>query len=232
MVVYDRREPDEIHAIDRWANGVGWLAHPTEIGRRASHAVLYDGDVWVFDPLDGPGVDELLAELGEVAGVAVFSNYHARDAGAVAARHDVPVSVPSWLHRARRRFERRHPAVPIEVCAETLGDSGFELRRYEPIPGYKEAFAYHDAEGTLYVPDALGTAPLYTVGDERVGVYPSLRVLPPRRVLGDLAPRRILVGHGTGVFEDAPRAIRTAVDGSRRRAPSLYLRNLRSVLPF
>ena len=48
--------------IGRWDGGVGWIAHPEERGRRASHAIRgEDGDVGVFDPLDAPGVDDLLA---------------------------------------------------------------------------------------------------------------------------------------------------------------------------
>jgi hypothetical protein len=65
------------------------VARPPGGGRKASHAVRGpDGGVWLFDPLDAPGVDDLISDLGEMVGVAAFSNWHARDAGAFALRRD------------------------------------------------------------------------------------------------------------------------------------------------
>ncbi|MDY7082469.1 MAG: hypothetical protein SXQ77_08725, partial [Halobacteria archaeon] len=95
MPVYDRSEPTEYEEIDRWetgngsVKGVGWIAHPDEDGRRASHAVLgdYDGNdnddeagVWLIDPIDAPGVDDLIGEFDEsIEGIAVLSSWHTRD---------------------------------------------------------------------------------------------------------------------------------------------------------
>ena len=215
MTTYDRGAPADLQAVDRWDGGVGWLAHPDEAGRRTSHAIRGEDGTWVIDPLDAPGVDDLLAGLGEVAGVAVLSNYHARDAGAIACRHDVPVHVPAWLERVPARID-----APVERFDGELGHSGFEVRRLAPFPGWVEGVAYRESDGTLYVPDVLGTAPLYTVGDERVGVYLLCRPFPPRRVLGDLDPDRLLLGHGAGVFEDAGEALADALAGARRRFPA------------
>jgi hypothetical protein len=105
-----------------------------------------------------------------VTGVVVLSNYHARDADTFAARYDVPVFLPQWLSRVAEQIES-----PSEYVVENIGTSGFEIRRCAPFPGWDEAIAYREADGTLYVPDVLGTAPLFTVGEERLGAY--LRVL-------------------------------------------------------
>lgn len=215
---YDRSPATDPAVIDRWRDGVGWLAHPHERGRRASHAVAAEDGVWVFDPVDAPGVDELLAELGEVAGVAVLSSYHARDADAVAARHGVPVFVPRGVDRVAERVD-----APVERYDATLGDSGFAVHRFEPLPTWQEVVAYREADGTLIVPDLVGTGPGYTVGDERVGVVLSHRLFPPRETLGGLDVERLLFGHGEGVFEDAAGALEEALDGARRRFPRALL---------
>lgn len=221
MPTYVRDDPGDLHEIDRWSDGCGWMPHPEEDVQRASHAIRgEDGRVWLFDPLDASGVDELVAELGEVAGVAVCSNYHARDAGAVARRHGVPVYLPEWMTRVAARID-----APVERYGATLGDSGFRVRGYEPIPPWRESVAYRPSDGTLYVPDLLGTAPPYRVADERLGVYLFRRPVPPRRPFTDLDPERILVGHGRGVFEDAERALSDALAGARRRFPRALAEN-------
>lgn len=221
MTVYERSSTGALHVIDRWSDGVGWLAHPDETGARASHAVIADDGVWVLDPLDAPGLDELLAEYGAVAGVAVLSSYHARDAGAVAARHDVAVHVPEWMDRVAARVD-----APVERYAESFGASGFRVTRFDPLRLWREAVAYRPADGTLVVPDLLGTGPGYTVGDERVGVALSHRLVPPRDALGGLDPERILFGHGEGVLDDASAALADALDGARRRLPRAVVEHL------
>ena len=221
MPTYDRSDPDGYRELDRWDDGVGWMAHPSEAVQRTSHAIRgEDGGVWLFDPLDAPGVDELVADFGEVAGVAVFSNYHARDAGRIAERHGVSVHLPAWLNRVGERVD-----APVERYAAKLGDSGFRVRGRGPLPGWRESVAYRPSDGTLYVPDLLGTAPLYTVSDERLGVYLFRRPTPPRRLFAGLDPERVLVGHGPGVFEGAAGALDDALDGARRRFPRALLAN-------
>jgi len=54
----------DLHEIDRFDRGVGWIAYPGEAMERASHAIAVPNesetdDVWVFDPVDAPGVDDL-----------------------------------------------------------------------------------------------------------------------------------------------------------------------------
>jgi hypothetical protein len=226
MTMYDRDSSSDCQTIDQWDSGVGWIAHPDEEGYRASHAIVGDnGDVWVIDPIDAPGVDDLLADLGtgEVAGVAVLSSYHARDAGVIADRYDVPVYLPQWMDRVEERID-----APVERYSETLGESGFQVRKCK-FPGYYEAIAYRESDRTLYIPDVLGTAPLYTVGDERIGVYLIARLFPPREMDG-FVPERILVGHGTGIFEDAAAALTDAITGARRRFPNALMTSGRTQL--
>lgn len=225
MTMYDRTDPDGYREIDRFDGGVGWLAHPDETGKRASHLVESPDGVWLFDPLDVPCLDELIAEFGELAGIAVLSNYHARDADAIAARHDVPIYLPTWLRRAESRLSGS-----IEPCETALGRSGFRLTRYHPVPGYDEAIAYRERDGTLYVPDALGTAPFYIVGDERLACYGVLRLFPPQSLFEQFDPERILVGHGEGIFTDASEALTDAFEGARRRFPTVLRRHGRTQL--
>jgi hypothetical protein len=82
------------------------------------------------------------------------------------------------------------------------------------------------ADGTLYVPDYPSPHPAFTVGDERAGL-PALALLsPPRETLAGLDPRRILFGHGWGIFEDAPGALADALEGAPRRFPRALVANL------
>lgn len=214
MVMYARDGPGACRVVDRWERGVGWFAHPAETGRRASHAIRGDDGVWLVDPLDAPGVDELVTELGAVAGVAVLSDFHARDAAIFADRYGVSVHLPPWLDRAADRVD-----APVERFSTELGESGFRVAHYRPFPGWHEGLAYRASDGTLYVPEALGTAPFFTVDDERLGVYLLHRPVPPRDALAGLDPERILVGHGSGVLDDAGAALSDALDGARRRFP-------------
>lgn len=222
MPMYNRDYPTDYEIIDRWDSGIGWLAHPDEDAVRASHAVIGDnGDVWVIDPIDAPGVDDVLAELGtgEVAGVAVLTDLHTRDAGAIANRHGVPVYLPQWMDRAAERID-----APVERYAGTLGKSGFQVSACK-----HETIAYRESDRTLCVADLLGTASFYTVDDERIGVFLPARVFPPRE-MDDFDPERILVGHGTGIFEDAAAALTDAIMGARKRFPKALLTNGRTQL--
>jgi hypothetical protein len=216
MVSYDRSPPSEYVVVDEWDGGFSWVAHPEEVGHRTSHALLGDdGDVWLVDPLDAPGLDDRLAALGAVAGVVVCSDYHTRDAATLARRHGVAVHLPRWLSRARERLD-----APVTTVTDTVGRAGFEMRRCVPFPGWTEALLVRERDGTLYVPDVLGTTRLFTVGPERVGSYLLCRPRFPKRAFAGLAPDRLLVGHGEGVFEDATAALDTALTGTRRRLPA------------
>jgi hypothetical protein len=221
-----------LNEIDRWDGGAGWIAFPDEDMQRASHALVIDsaerssagsqtqsgdGEVWVVDPVDVPGLDEWLAAMGEVAGVVVLLDRHQRDAAEIANRHAVSVHIPAWMRGVADEF-----VAPVERLGDTLGP--YEVRRLVDTVGWQEAALYDPEAGTLLVPEALGTVGYYLAGAERVGVHPMLRLVSPPRSLVGLDVERLLVGHGDGVAVDARAAITDAVTGARRRAPAAYLR--------
>ncbi|MFB6080805.1 MAG: hypothetical protein ABEJ81_07400 [Haloferacaceae archaeon] len=216
--------PGDLTVIDRWEAGVGWIAHPEEGMQRASHALATDEGVWVVDPVDAPGVDDLLADLGEVTGVVVCLDRHERDAATVARRHGVPVVLPAWMRGVAADLD-----APTERFGDRLGETDYRALtvRDSSVPPWQEVALIDD--GTLYVPEAVGTASFFRAPGERVGVHPMLRPFPPRRVLGDLAPERLLVGHGEGILDGAASALRDALAGARRRAPAAYAGALRSM---
>lgn len=214
----------ELREVDRWDRGVGWIAYPDEAMQRASHALATDEGVWIVDPVDAPGVDDLVAERGTVAGVLVLLDRHERDAATIAARHGVPVSVPSWMTGVASSFDAR-----VERVGPELGDTGYELREVVDNRAWQEAALYRDADRSLYVPEALGTSSYFRAGDEPVGVHPMLRLTPPTG-LARPSVDRLLVGHGAGLLDDPEPAIETAVETSRRRAPRAYMEVLRDVI--
>lgn len=220
MTMYERDSSARPLVVDEWDAGLGWIAHPDEDSRRASHAVLGDDGVWVFDPLDGPGVDPLISSLGDVAGVAVLSNYHSRDAATFADRYDVPVTVPQWFDGVADSLD-----VPVDRVTGDLGGSGFSLRRADPLPTWREAIAWRESDQTLYTADLLSALPLYRVGDERLAPYLLCRLNPPASILDDVTPDRIICGHGTGVFEDADEALDDSLATARRGFPRALFEN-------
>jgi hypothetical protein len=207
-----------LSVVDRWEGGVGWQVHPGETLARTGHALRTDDGLWLVDPLDAPGLDDLLSEFGPVAGVVVCSSWHARDAGTIADRHGLPVSVPAWIERVPERVE-----TGVEFFSGPLG--GYELRATTPLPTWQEAVLWRERDGTLYVPESMGTGPVFPVGDERLGVSPYRRLLPPRDVLGDLEPERVLVGHGEGIEDNATGELTHALANARRRAPRALATN-------
>lgn len=209
--------PTEYEEIDRWDGGVGWIAHPDERMQRASHALAVDGEVWVVDPVDAQGIDDLFAEFGDVAGVVVTVRRHTRDASAVARRHDVPVAVPPWMG-----LSVDAPTIPFD---DGPGRAGYESFRAVDIPGWREMAMYDEANGTLVVGEAVGSAPYFTTKYERAGVHPVLRLFPPKALRG-LRPERILFGHGRGTFHDAPDVLADALSNSRRDFPKLLAKTV------
>lgn len=210
--------PTEFDFVE-WSGGISWLV-TDETGHRASHAIVCADGVWLFDPLDAPDVNDRIANLGEVAGVAVLSNYHTRAAGEFAKRYGVPVSVPTWMNRVQERVE-----APVVRYGDEIDGTGFSVCRSSPIPGWREGIAFRERDGTLYVPDVLGSAPVYTAGDERVGVYLIARLFPPRDVFGGMRPDRILFGHGSPIENGAMDALANALSGARRRIPRVIKTN-------
>lgn len=206
--------------VDRFESGVGWIAYPDESMRRASHAVESDGKLWIVDPVDAPGLDDILEEYAEPAGVVVLLDRHKRDSAAVANRHDVPVYVPQWMSGVADDLD-----APTERFDGRL--AGFDAVRLIDNPLWQEAVLF-DGE-TLVVSEALGTVEYFRAPDETLGVHPMLRAFPPKRLRG-YDPDRLLVGHGEGVFEDVGRTIRSAVDGARKTAIPMYLKNAGELL--
>ncbi len=219
MPVRDDSPASDYAEIDRFDDGVGWLAHPDEGMQRASHALGTEEGVFLVDPLDAPGVDDLVSEFGDVAGVVLLLDRHGRDAGEFARRHDVPVYLPQDIDV--------EVDAPTERLSGRLPGTAYELRRVTDFPGWHEA-ALWDGE-TLVVPEAVGTVDYFRAGEEELGVHPMLRALPPKS-LGNLDPERVLVGHGAGVMEHANAALREALRTSRRRAPQAWLGAMKSFL--
>jgi hypothetical protein len=218
------QEADSWAEIDRWAHGVGWIAHPGEAMQRASHALEVDGEVWIVDPVDVAGLDELLAEFGTVAGVVLLLDRHKRDAASIANRHDVAVHVPAWMDGVEPNI-----AAPVERVRTEVGQTGYGVHPVIDNRFWQEAALYGEDTGHLLVSEALGSAPYYRRKNHDVGVHPALRLFPPKR-LRQFTPRRVDFGHGRGTDADPEGKIRRAIDRSRRSAPGLYAHILKQQL--
>jgi hypothetical protein len=186
---------------DELADGsFGWVEEGRM--RRAGHALVEDGRVWLVDPFDAPGVEERVRAAGEPAGVIQLLDRHNRDCRAFAGRLGVPLHL----------LDAPPP---------------FQVAPLRTPPKWREAALWWPQRRVLVAADALGTVPAYFLAPgERLGVHPLLRLTPPRRLAG-LAPEHVLVGHGTGVHEDAAAALREALAHARRRTPGLVLSMLR-----
>lgn len=179
--------------------GIGWIAAEPAHMRRASHALVHDGRVWLIDPVDGEGLAERIARLGEVAGVVQLLDRHPRDCAALAARYGVPL----------------HETPDAGVPGTPFGTMALSRR-----PGWREVALWWPQRRVLAVADALGTAPYFTAPGERLGVHPMLRLSPPRGLLG-VAPEHLLVGHGAPLHgPEVPALVRRAIERSRREIPS------------
>jgi glyoxylase-like metal-dependent hydrolase (beta-lactamase superfamily II) len=177
---------------DEFDGGFGWIEEG--FMRRCAHALVAEGRVWLVDPFDVDGLEEQVLATGEPGGVIQLLDRHARDCEAIARQLGVP------LHRleAPEPFE----AIPLAT-----------------VPRWHEIALWWPGRRVLVAADALGTARYFRAGDERLGVHPLLRAIPPRR-LGRLRPERVLVGHGEGVHEDAAAALDEALATARRRIPA------------
>lgn len=212
--------------IDTFDGGFGWMAYPDEGMQRASHGLVVDGEVWLIDPVDAEGLDEYVADYGEVAGVVVLLDRHKRDAAEIARRHDVPVHVPHPLEDTATDLD-----APTTRFRHDLGDTHYAAYPVVDRFVWHEAALYSEETGVLVVPEALGTAPFFRTGDERLGVHVGLRLKPPKS-LARLSPERVLVGHGEGVHEDAATALEDAVRGARSGAPRLYWETAKAMAPW
>jgi hypothetical protein len=205
--------------------GCSWIAHPDETMQRASHALTAGDGVWLIDPVDAPGLDDELADLGDVVGVVVLLDRHKRDATAVATRHEVPVFVPASMTGVVSALD-----APTERFDDELADTGFEAIDVVNNRFWQEVALADEDGGTLVVAESVGTSEYFLADEERLGVHPMLRLRPPRAALERYSPERVLVGHGAPVLEDAAAALADALAHGRRRTPQLYAGTLKSLL--
>jgi len=210
--------------IDRYGEGVGWIAYPEETMQRASHALVDDGDVWLVDPVDAEGIDDLLGGFGDVEGVVILLDRHERDSATFANRHDVPVWIPSFMDGVAEDVD-----APVERFRHDLADTGFSVHEVFNNRLWQEGLLYSEDSGVLLVPEAVGTTEYFRTGSNPLGVHPALRLTPPSN-LTRLSPDRLLVGHGDGIHEDATARLQDAVDHARARAPTLYWKNLKMMV--
>jgi hypothetical protein len=178
--------------LDR--HGFSWIVE--EAMTRTSHALATGEGVWLIDPVDWPEAIERASSLGTPAGVIQLLDRHNRDAAALAERLGVPhLRVPESL-----------PGTPFEVIEVKRAKRWQEIALWWPEPQ------------VLMAADALGTNPFFTIGDDRVGVHPFLKLTPPRR-LRAYEPQHMLVGHGEGVHgPEATIALHQALSRSRLSA--------------
>lgn len=226
--MYERDRLETAQVVCEWEDGVCWIAHPDEGGKRTSHALRGEDGLWILDPLDASNVDEFLDPLGDVAGVAVLSCWHARDADVFASRYDVAVHVPEWMDRVEERVD-----APVKRYTLSPGESEFDILPCRPFPRWQEVFLYDSPTKTLVIPDSMGTIEPFRLGDERLGLELFRRLQPPEQLHG-LEPERILVGHGPPVTENATEALQTALEQPRRKFPIAVIENgtesIRSIL--
>lgn len=179
--------------------GFGWLQE--ERLQRTSHALRAEGRVWLFDPVDSPGVEERIRALGEPAGVIQLLDRHGRDCAALAERLGVP------LHEMPFDGVPGAPFVPVPIVQRRL---------------WREVALWWPDEHVLLCGDALGTVRYFVAPGELLGVHPLLRVTPPK-ALARFAPRHVLCGHGEGVHGDeAAPALAEALTTARRRLPRAW----------
>ena len=179
--------------------GFGWLQE--ERLQRTSHALRAEGRVWLFDPVDSPGVEERIRALGEPAGVIQLLDRHRRDCAALAGRLGVP------LHETPFDGVPGAPFVPVPIVQRRL---------------WREVALWWPEEKVLLCGDALGTVRYFVAPGELLGVHPLLRVTPPK-ALARFAPRHVLCGHGEGVHGDeAAPALAEALTTARRRLPRAW----------
>jgi hypothetical protein len=196
------------YPIDQ-CDALAWTTDATSKVIRTSTAVSVDGGCLLIDPVDDPGLDELVAPLGSVVGVCTLLDRHRRDAKSVAARHGCPVLVPSTLAGS----------------GEPLDIPGIQERAILAAPGWNESALWFPDRGLIVTADALGTSPYFLASDdEKIGVHPLLRLRPPVGAFRGLEPVAVATGHGEPLTEDAAAAVRHAISTARPGIPRTWWR--------
>lgn len=202
-------------------NVLSWVAYPNEMMERASVMIDTQAGRYAIDPVDCTGLDSEIDRFGGLDGVAVIMDRHSRNARAIAARHDVPVFVPADAKRISAAI-----GGPLASLEEALEPSDFEVRWLVFNRFWEEAMLYRPTDGTLVVPETLGTASHFTTGAERIGVHPLMRIRPPRRTFRDLTLTRLFVGHGSPVLEVEDDELAMTLSAARRRLPRAWARGI------
>jgi hypothetical protein len=185
-------------SLHRHLNGITWVESGSMA--RSAQAVVDGGRVWLIDPFEDADALAAAQELGAPTAVIQLLDRHRRDGASIAARLSVPL---------------------LQMPAD-VPDSPFTVIEVMSRSKWKEIALWWDAERTLIVAEAIGTAPLFTLG-RRAGVHPILRAMPPRGALGGYAPERMLVGHGPPIDSDAASALTEALENARSDIPKLLI---------
>jgi hypothetical protein len=191
---------------DRLPWAVTWTARD-EVMERSAHALADEGRVWLVDPMADDAALRAAEALGEVVGVLQLLDRHPRDCVSLARRYGVP-----------------HLRLP-----EQLPGSPFEVRRVVWAPGWRETSLWWPEHSAFVVPEAVGTASYFALG-RPLGVHPMLRLKPPS-VLRELAPSKLLAGHGPALHENAAPALREAFARSRRDIPRAAIAGVKAFSP-
>lgn len=192
---------------DEFEHGFGWNIEGERL-QRTSHAIRAGDQVWLTDVVDGEGLDERIAALGEPAGVIQLLDRHKRDCAAVADRFGVPLHVTPFT------YVEGAPFVAFPIVRHSF---------------WREVALWFAEPRILICGDALGSLAYFRAPGEPFGVHPALRLFPPRKALAALDPEHLLFGHGEGFHGPvAPEALRTALTTARRRFPSAWLAAARS----
>jgi hypothetical protein len=195
----------DVRFVDATPFGFGWIAPEPKFMQRCSHALRVGESVWVTDPVAADGVVDRIRALGEPAGVLVLIDRHARDSERVAQELGVP----------RYVAPQEPPIAPFDL-----------------VPLGKERALWLPEHAALVVGEALGTVQYYRAPDERVGIHPFRRLLPPRE-LAAFEPEHLLFSHGEGVHgPEAVSALRETLAHGRVRTASWLWAGLKAHGPF
>ena len=195
----------EQHPLDD-RGSFSWLLGPSDPATRASTALVLEAGTLLIDPLEADGLDQALAGLPPVVGVATLLDRHQRDAAAIAARMDVPRLLPAALGGAG------------------VGLAGAEERAVIVRRSWREALLWVPDRRLLVCVETLGTADFDLAGRrDRLGMHPLARPFPPRTSFAGLDPAVIAVGHGPPLIP-ADGQLAPAMASARRRLPRHWLR--------